>query len=271
MAPLYARIAATLLATASLPSSAFAAGVDYSQQLDEQGLRSVHAFLEHKNCPGAIKALNKGVADNQRAVLLLAGSMFEQGICVKQDWDRAAHFYQRAHEAGSKNAMPRLISGYAEKSRDPGAALWWMAKTRMRLPAACTSAYHLVDDPDAFVAALNAWPAGRIDACVYTGGVLQRLIGEIEFPTAGANAGVSGDADLVFVPSTGTLTWTAGSTDRIQVTRRVEHGENESVVFKDAFLTYVRSIGDRTLSQFKKPDGIDPTWNLDMKFSFYYE
>ena len=265
------RIAATLIAAAAIPFPAIAAGVDYSQQLDEQGLRSVHAFLEHKDCPGAVKALNKGVADKQRAVLLLAGSMFEQGICVKQDWTRAAHFYQRAHEAGSKSAMPRLISGYAEQNRDPAAALWWMAKTRANLPQACTVANHLADNPDAFVAALNAWPAGKIDACVYTGGVLQRLIGDIEFPGAGAVAGVSGDANLVFVPSAGTLTWTSGNVERIAVTRRVEHGETDSVVFKDAFLGHVRSIGARTLTQFKKPDGIDPAWTISMKFSFKYQ
>lgn len=262
-------LAATALAAALLPSTATA--VDYSQTLDEQGVRSVLIYLEHKDCKGAVKALNKGIADNQRAVLLMAASMYEQGVCLKPDWDQAAHYYQRAHEAGHKAALPRLISGYAEKNRDPAAALWWAAKNRNALPAACNSANHLAADPDAFVSALNKWPRGQIEACVYTAGVLFRLMGEIEFPAGATGHGVSGDAILDFVPARGTVTWTKGNTERADVTRVVDSGLNEATVFNDTFLKHVREIGARTLTQFTRPEGIDPAWKINMKFMFFYE
>lgn len=256
------------MAALALPAHA---EVDYSLTLDAQAVQNIVVYLEHKDCKGAVKALNKGIADKQRAALLMAGSMYEQGLCLKADWDQAAHYYQRAHEAGSRAAMPRLISGYAEKNRDPAAALWWMAKSRYAMPAVCASANHLAADPDAFVAALNTWPAGQVNACVYTAGVLTRLDGEVEFPGAAASHGVSGDAIMDFYPATATIKWSKGDTERIAVTRMVRAGSDETSVFNDIFLAHVRSVGDRTLAQFTRPEGIDPAWHISMKFQFRYE
>lgn len=260
-------LALTALAAVSLPATA----VDYSLTLDAQAVQSIVVHLEHKDCKGAVKALNKGVADKQRAALLMAASMYDQGICLKPDWDQAAHYYQRAHEAGSKDAMPRLISGYAEKNRDPAAALWWLAQTTYPVPPACRSADHLANDPDAFVAALNKWPAGQIAACVYTAGVVLRTYGEIEFPGTAAGQGVTGDAIMDFYPATGTIKWSKGDTDRISLTRAVRAGDGESTVFNDVFMKHVRGVGDRVLTQFSKPEGIDPAWHINMKIQFRYE
>ncbi len=197
----------------------------------------------------------------------MAGSMFEAGLCVKQDWDKAAGFYQLAHEAGRQEALPRLISGYAENNRDPGAALWWMAH-HGGMPAPCRSANHLVDDPEAFVGALNKWPKGQVAACVYTGGVAMRVFGDVEFPARGVQQGVFGDADMLFVPATGTITWKAAGTDRVATSREVQAGKDERSVFDDTVLKHMRVISDRALKQFTKPDGIDPAWAVSRRFSF---
>jgi hypothetical protein len=259
------------LAFALLPSPALA-GTDeeYAALVESQAMDDVIVYLNHKDCKGAVKALNKGLASKQPGVMLMAGSMYEEGTCVKAEWDKAAHFYQLAHQAGKKEALPRLISGYAENNRDPGAALWWMAKNSW-MPAACASANHLVNDPEAFVAALNKWPAGQVAACVYTAGVLMRVSGDVEFPGRAAERGAFGDAIMHFAPSAGTITWTAAAADRIAVTRMVDGSDNnERGVFKDTVLRHLQGISERALSRFKRPEGIDPAWKVDVRFSFSY-
>ncbi|MFL6657659.1 MAG: hypothetical protein ACJ8GW_06290, partial [Massilia sp.] len=246
------------------------AEIDYSLQLDNEATHSVLVHIEHKNCPAAVSALNKGIANRQRAILLMAGSMYEQGLCLKQDWDQAAQYYQLAHEAGNRDALPRLIAGYAEKNRDPAAALWWLAQSKRTVSAACASANELVKDPDAFVAALNSWPKGQIAACTYAAGVLMRISGETEFP-GGAHEGVSGDAVMNFVPATGTITWTQGDTDRITVSRLMTPGSSEHTVFKDRFLSHMTTISERTLKQFVRPEGIDPAWTIKLTMHFYFD
>ncbi len=258
-------VALTLLSTLAMAAEPD----EYAERRDAQAMQDVIVYLEHKDCKGAVKALNSGLASKQAGVVLMAGSMFEQGICVKPDWDKAARYYQAAHQAGKRAALPRLVAGYAEGKRDPGAALWWMANNAS-LPAPCASANHLAGDPDAFVAALNKWPKGQVDACVYTAGIIMRVLGDIEFPAAAAPQGVFGDAIMHFVPSTGSITWKAAGTERIAVTREVKGGDDERAVFNDVFLKYVRGVGERALSRFTRPDGIDPAWAVDMKYSFQY-
>lgn len=242
---------------------------EYAQRMDEEAVGSVLVNIEHKNCEGAVKALNKGLAAKHPGVMLMAASMFEGGLCVKQNWDKAAVYYQMAHAAGRREALPRLISGYAENNRDPGAALWWLTQLA-DMPAACKSANHLVNDPEAFVAALNKWPQGQIAGVVYTGAVTMRVIGDVEFPARGAQQGVFGDAVMHFVPATGTITWTAVGTDRVNVSREVQVGEEQRSVFADIFLKHMRAVSDRALKQFVRPESINPAWVIDRRFSFSY-
>ena len=65
--------------TLALLSPAAKAEIDYNYLLDEQGMHNVLIHVEQKNCKAAVSELNKGIANQQRAVLLLAGSMYEQG------------------------------------------------------------------------------------------------------------------------------------------------------------------------------------------------
>jgi hypothetical protein len=243
---------------------------EYAQRQDGEASNSVLAHIEGNNCDAAVKALNKGLAARHPGVMLLAGSMFEQGLCIKQDWTKAAYYYQMAHAAGKREALPRLVSGYAEKNRDPAAAMWWMSSQDQSVPAACRSANHLVHDPDAFVAALNAWPQGNLAACVYIAGVVMRIAGDVEFPARGAQQGVFGEALMQFSPSTASVTWKAAATDRISVTRQVQAGDDERSVFSDHFIGHLRAISDRALKAFVRPEGIDPAWSVQVRYAFKY-
>ncbi|MFY8016487.1 MAG: hypothetical protein ACOVN9_00115, partial [Inhella sp.] len=55
--------------------------------------------IESKNCAGAAQQLNEALANPSAEVLVLAGSMFENGICLKQSTERAARMYLRAADA----------------------------------------------------------------------------------------------------------------------------------------------------------------------------
>lgn len=254
------------------PSCTSAATVkNYRDARDAQAMNDVLIQIQAKDCAAAVQALNKGLADQQPGVIMLAGTMYEQGQCLKPDWERAAHFYQRAYEAGNNAALPRLISGYAEKNRDPGAALWWQTKQGYPLPAECGSANQLVGDPEAFVAALNAWPKERLAACVYTAGVTQRILGDIQYQDGSRGYEQPGITIMRFVPATGTITWTSERTGRIKVSQTEPATRDPRSLPDDVFLKRMHAIGERTLHQFAKPNNIDPAWKVDVKILFTYE
>lgn len=74
-----------------------------------------------------------------------------------------------------------------------------------------------------------------------------------------------------FVPASGAITWTSAGTERIAVSREVIAGDNVRTEFNDVFLTHVRDVGERALAQFSKPEGIDPAWKGETRFSFKYQ
>ncbi len=73
-----------------------------------------------------------------------------------------------------------------------------------------------------------------------------------------------------FSPASGTITWTASGTDRIGVSREVIAGDNENTEFNKVFLKPMREVSERALAQFTKPEGIDPAWKVETRFSFSY-
>jgi len=77
-----------------------------------EGERAVQAVTEamvKRDCTAAAAALNAGLAKQHPEVWLLAGAMFEDGLCLKPNWDRAVNFYQRADSAGQPAAALRLV------------------------------------------------------------------------------------------------------------------------------------------------------------------
>lgn len=169
-----------------------------------ESTRAVIKALEAKDCAGAVKELNAALAGGAPEALMLGASMFEQGLCLKPNLERAVRLYRRASETGGVGAAARLTALYASPAAGPdkGPALWWAQQAALPLPAACVVAADARTDADAFAKALAAWPAAQLDACVHVSGVLAALAAEFQIKPAPAEVdGVS----LDFQPAPGTL------------------------------------------------------------------
>ena len=158
-----------------------------SAGLESPAAARVIERLEAADCPGAVRALNEALPGGESAVLVLAGAMFEEGICLKANWERAVRLYTRASEAGSPLARWRLAAGYGSAAAGPdvGLALWWSHRAEVLPPPCRVAGFADTMEADRFVAAVNAWPAGQAAACAWVGAVW-----------AGLNAGARYDASL---------------------------------------------------------------------------
>lgn len=239
----------------------------YFDQADPEATRRVAAYLASKDCTGALAALNEGIKAGQRDVLLLAGTMYETGLCIKADWERAAHFYQLADAAGNRFAIYRLASGYAVAGRDNAVALWWMAHRPGAMPRACIPAADPEKDIDGFEKALAAMPQALLKGCIYMTGVYASVLAETEFPAAAIRNDVYGDVDMEFHPASGTIGWFQGQRERASAPR-YEDGRRK---IESTLLTYMRRAGERTLARYQKPDGIAPDLLIIHQFSFVFE
>jgi len=263
-----------VLSTGLLLSTAFAHAAPAYREPDPDATRRVAAYLDSKDCPGAVKALNEGVKNKQRDVLLLAGAMFETGLCVKENWERAVYFYQLAEKAGHKAAIHRLAAGYAVAGRDNALALWWAAQRTSDLPRNCIPAVDPENDPDGFAAVLTRMPVAEFKACVYMTGVYSAIMGETEFPVAAARNGVFGDVVMTFDPARGAIDWTQDNGGQAMAGgvfdgNKVNTESRRKV--ENALLDYMRAAGERTLARYARPDGIDPAVRIQQKFIFAYK
>jgi hypothetical protein len=242
---------------------------------DRESVASVWVYLDAKDCAGAVRVLNEGVAKGHPTVMLMAGAMFESGICVKQNWDRAVNFYQRAEAQGHPSAGARLAAGFAAPvgGQDKAAALWWALKAGLMLPEACRSAEPLVSDADRFVADLRSWPAGLVDACSYVAGVMGSIRGDAEFSSRAAAFGMKGTVKLVFEPARGAIDVDTTSIEFIQLGGVVSGNtllDRQSKDAKKEFERDLRRAADRALERFAMPGGINPSWKLTYAFIFDY-
>ena len=255
------------LATALL-LAVHAASAAQGYSPNREDLNSVILQLQHKDCPAAIAALNKGIASKQPDLLLLAGSMYEHGLCLKPNWLAAEGYYLQANQAGNPGAIDKLIAGYARENRDPAAALYWNALSRREsLPAPCLFKPGLADDPDKFVAELQTWKPDRIAACVYMAGVTAQVRAELEFPQELVDRGMSGELHGSFNAATATFTWKTEHTEEMVTTRTVAFEESTKRM-KGILLKHATTISDRALQNYKQPAGIDPAWNAPIRFRY---
>lgn len=231
----------------------------------------VIAALDKKDCAAAASELNAGLAAPTSGLLLLAGAMFEEGLCLKPSWERAARLYERAADAGSGTARARLAAGHAAPSGGPdrAAALWWAQQTRIELPAGCRVADADRKDPDRFVARLREWPAPQLDACVYVAGVLAAVAADVDGARGAEVKGLSSAVTLVFVPAT----------PRIDVNMpelRLESVYNDPTqqgaydlqvkIAQRNLVKQVEAAADRALKRYPKPPSIDAGWRVGLGF-----
>jgi hypothetical protein len=79
----------------------------------EKAVQAVSAAIALGDCVAAASALNAELAKAHPEVWMVAGAMFEEGLCLKANWECTLNFYQRADVAGQPGAAARLAVGYA--------------------------------------------------------------------------------------------------------------------------------------------------------------
>lgn len=233
-------------------------------------------MIESGHGKSAVEALKPGLKSKHPDVLLLAGTMYEEGLCVQANRDKAAGLYMLADEAGNRSALPRLIAGYAVAGRDNGLALWWVAThwSRGAIPANCLPAVDPKANPDGFNDGLERMPPGLFQGCVYMAGVIAEMNAQMRFPPTALYNGVTGSVVMEFRPADGTITWQPGEIDvnvnRGSFWRNLATAELEDPrAIKNSLLAYMKGKGQFALSRYRRPDtGIDPDFVFKTTFSF---
>jgi len=227
------------------------------------------------DCGRAAKELNAGLTANYPEVNLLAGTMFDNGVCLKQDWKKAVHFYVKAYDGGQKAALYRLASGFAapEHGPDMAAALWWASreKSLFGLSSSCTVSDGAMANPDSFVAELNTWPSARLASCNYIVGVMATLGGEIRYPEKAASLSLGGDFTLRFLPAVPRVDIkTAQTTEfaRLGLLDGTALSDRESKRATGTFEDEIRKVAERALKRYPQPAGIAPDVVDEMHFTF---
>jgi hypothetical protein len=199
--------------------------------------------------------------------------MYEQGLCIKSNWERAVGFYERASAAGRSEAMARIAAGYAtrEGGQDLAATLWWALRARTSLPDVCAQLVSLVNDADQFVAALKAWPAGRLESCAHVAAVMASVQGEAGATNYGGEFGQQGTVRFTYDPSN----------HQIDVVEQVSAVPLASGVVADAatieqqqraeraaFSASLRQLADHALKRFNKPSGLPADWRTVAEYAY---
>jgi hypothetical protein len=235
----------------------------------------VRTAMEHKNCGLAVSRLNEGLAAKMVDVYMLAGAMYEEGLCLKPNWERAAQMYLRADERGHGGAWMRLVSGYVYQMRDPASAIWWVSRRGgLGLPKPCLLPSGLWDDPEAIVATLRAWPGGLVDQCAYMAGVVAHVRGDVLFPQLAFELGMNGRVAMHFLPASGRIDWQTIELEELQIPGLVDGDrlrDRSSRKARQVFEAHLREVGERALKRYARPEGLDSEWHVDHEFRFNIE
>ncbi len=246
---------------------------------NKQATEYINRLLKASNCKGAIEEIKEGIKSKQPDVLLLAGTLYEEGVCLAPNWEKAVGLYMLADDAGNKSAAFRLIAGYARADRDNGLALWWTAKSRFKdqFPKPCIPASHPDDNPDGFNDELGKMPAALFQGCVYLVGVVGEMRAQFMFPQIAADQGMSGTVTMAFVPSSGRIFWRQ---DILNVREpgiqryhfsKVED-KNDPRMTNNYLLSYLRGKAEYALSRYRGPAaGLDPAYVYRTQFTFTFE
>lgn len=232
----------------------------------EKAVQAVSEAVKQRDCAVAVAKLNAGLSKNHPEVLVLAGVMYEDGICLKPNWDRAVGFYQRALSAGYPGAAARVAAGFAAPAggRDKAASLWWALQAKTAMPAACTQVAALAEDADRFVAALQAWPAGQLDACAYVGAVMATIQSEAEAPGLASAFGLEGRARFTFVAEPTRIDIAEEVTPAVaSVVIDAAVRERDAKASQAAFSLALRQLADRALKRYERPAALPAAWRVE--------
>lgn len=263
------RLAALLAAPLALlllaPGAALAGA-----QTRSDAVESVMDRIADGDCGMAVSRLKTGLGLEYPEMMELAGSMYENGLCVKRDWQRAVTFYVQAHGAGVRSAASRLAAGYADPANGPdvAAALWWAETAGTRSSAACKVGK---TDPDAFVAELGRWPQEKLTVCNYITGVMATLSGELRYPARAGSLGVGGAVALRFHAGVPRIDVRMSEREEFRLLGIMD-GEDlrdrGTRAVTGSFESELRRVSDRALKRYPHPGGIPADTTIDTRFEF---
>ena len=258
----------TLMITLAIPAAA------RRLTSGEEVVQKVHLYVQARDCASAVARLTEGLAQNYPEVNMLAGAMFENGVCVKPDWDRAVGFYSNAFDGGQTAAMYSLMTGFAapEHGPDMAAALWWANRPNNEFTSkGCNVSAANRGDPDRFVEELRAWPQRQIALCNYLIGVMGTMIGEMRYPTKAARFGLVGTLKVCFEPAVPRIDIKTEETREAAIGGWVDGNvmeDRKSRDVKGSFEASMRQIADRALKRYPQPAGIAPDMVIEMPLRF---
>lgn len=228
--------------------------------------------IQAKDCARAVARLNEGLAARFPGFYLLAGTMYEEGICLKPNWERAEQLYRRGVQAGHKGGMYKLVSGLAHGPRDLGAALWWAQHADgATLPRDCLVPGWVHRDAESYAATLRSWPAGRLAACAYTAGVVATVAGDVEYPRSAIGFAMQGRVRMEFVPAHARFAWETSELQLLPLMGVVSGdalADRSSRAQKDTLRRELEEAGQRALKRYAMPPGIDPGWRVLSEYIF---
>lgn len=226
-----------------------------SRQVDEI-VRDLAGRLAAGDCPGAVGFLREGLKGIHPDIALLAGSMYENGLCLKPDWDKAVTLYTQAHHGGLREGADRLAAGFADPANGPdmAAALWWGMQGHTGRIEGCQVSREAEKDPDRFVAELKAWHPVQLAACNYAVGVMSTVSAEAKRPPRREAGGTGAAVVLHFLPAV----------PRVDL----ESGGDAATGKAATFEAEVRMTAERALRRYPRPDGIPPASRITVIYDF---
>lgn len=239
-----------------------------------EAVSDIRGRIEAGDCPRAVAYLKDRWKAGHPEVALLAGSMHENGICVKADWDKAVSFYVQAHQGGLPEAAERLAAGYADPARGPdvAAALWWSRQGRGGASfGSCDPSAQAAADPERFVGELQTWSPSKLAICNYVVGVMSTLSAEVNYPRRAQAYSIGGEVTLRFLPGVPRIDLKKGETEAYALYGWVDGDvlrDREAKPVTDSFEKTLREVAQRALRRYPQPPGISPDLSISTKFIF---
>lgn len=243
-------------------------------------MSDVRKDIANGDCKGAVSALNRGLSTHDPEVQLLAGTMYESGICLKANWDRAVNFYTQAYNNRQESAANvlagaayHLAAGFAapENGPDMASALWWGTRAGLRY-GDCMPAGDAATDPDKFLAHVKTLSDAQIGICNYEVGVIATIASEVRYMDRARQWAMNGNVLVTFKPAVPRVDLTLDGLKKYafkggnDVDRPWELSDKAAV---STFSQNLRTVADRAIKRYPKPDAIpadQPDVTFEMRF-----
>ncbi len=269
--PVTGMLFAVLLALAPV------ARADEDSQSYQQALK-IRTSVAEGDCPGAVNRLKEGVKKLLPDVLVTAGAMFENGVCLKADWDKAVNLYQMAEKEGSKHAKARLASSFAAPGKENALAFFWAAKSLREHPQSeahikCIPQNNPDTDLEGINRALEQMSPSAWASCLYVIGVYFDVLAETRYPIEASKYRLSALVRMEFIPATGTIHWTQSEVRvrgfKMEV-RDATHEKYDATEYAEltSMLRYGKLKSDAALARFPRPTDINSADRHVLRINF---